>query len=560
RGDTTALEKHLHDPTVLSDWLVKNIRGYSADRGLISIDVNGVTVTDFSCRIFPADDVRIYPVAGTLIQAIQIGLLLFSVVYALTHKTASASYETGTALAVANTRAVQSSPGEVIRETLGCCRSYPDYAVQQTMRFTSPYNYYVYMYVSLGTGTYAHNAEEILIGDTPVSSFDADYTFYAANATVKNDERTENWYNCTNVGATTSASGLDLGTTSPSTVYITGDSATVSSTSVTINQSGDDDTALTEMFTVGEMLTVRVPFTVRITDPTDNSEGVMIIRGEGFDRELNFAVGDAATIVVDDKSYDLYVSRIWPETTDTSGNSLPTGYTFSSTQGTETAWNGASAGVSSETTQLIVEPTGAQYYVTSVSSSSFRVSQYINGELSSWNGFYARTQTDYDISYVDDNDIWLGPFVASPEDEEVDALEVNFTFPNGLIDYNNKGKKKNCSVDILLAYSLDEGVSWQEKTFTYKGKDVDGIGFTERITFSAAKNVQVRCRRTNEAGEDNRRDNCYWQALRTRLTTRPSSYPVPTFALTLRSGGMLAADSERQLSLKLTRQYTRGAE
>ncbi|HEL8049606.1 TPA: hypothetical protein UZ504_004930, partial [Escherichia coli] len=109
RGDTTALEKHLHDPTVLSDWLVKNIRGYSADRGLISIDVNGVTVTDFSCRIFPADDVRIYPVAGTLIQAIQIGLLLFSVVYALTHKTASASYETGTALAVANTRAVQSS-------------------------------------------------------------------------------------------------------------------------------------------------------------------------------------------------------------------------------------------------------------------------------------------------------------------------------------------------------------------------------------------------------------------------------------------------------------------
>ncbi|EGP3296903.1 kinase, partial [Escherichia coli] len=147
----------------------------------------------------------------------------------------------------------------------------------------------------------------------------------------------------------------------------------------------------------------------------------------------------------------------------------------------------------------------------------------------------------------------------SPEGEETDALEVNFTFPGGLIRYNSKGKKKSAGVTVVLRYSLDGGGSWKEKTFSYSGKTVDGIGYTERITFSAAKHVQVMCRRTSEAGEDGAQDTCYWQALRTRLTRRPSQYGIQTMALTLRSGGMLAADSERQLSLKLTRNYTRGA-
>lgn len=206
-----------------------------------------------------------------------------------------------------------------------------------------------------------------------------------------------------------------------------------------------------------------------------------------------------------------------------------------------------------------MEATGAQYYASSVSSSSVRVTQYIDGVVSRWKGFYSRTQTDYDVSYVNDNNLWLGPFVASPEGEETDALEVNFTFPGGLVRYNSKGKKKSTGVTVVLRYSLDGGGSWKEKSFSYSGKTVNGIGYTERITFSAAKNVQVMCRRTSEAGEDGAQDTCYWQALRTRLTTRPSQYDIRTMALTLRSGGMLAADSERQLSVKLTRNYTRGA-
>ncbi len=561
RGDATALEIHLHDPTVLSDWLLKNVTGYSAERGLISIDVNGVTVTDFSSRIFPADDVRIYPVAGTIMQAIQLGLLLFSVVYALTRKAPESEYETGTALAVANTRAVNASPGEVIRETLGCCRSYPDYVVQQTMRFTSPYNYYVYMYVSLGTGTYSHNAEDILVGDTPVSSFDADYTFYAANASVKNDERTENWYNCANVGATTSASGLDLNASAPGTETVEGGSVTVSGPRVTVNS---PNVALTSQISTGQMLTIRVPVEVNVTFASENGTAYdWILVGSDAADELNFSAGDAVTVIIDQKEYDVWVQRVITD----SSSGKPVGYTFSLADPTSEYFSSSTADSAAfpwswprATFEAVFEPQGCQYMVTSVNSSTILVSQYVNGELSSWNGFSSRTNDEFYIDYVNTRNVWLGPFVATPEGEAADALEVNFTFPNGLIDYNDEGEKKSCEVTLSLGYSLDGGVSWNTRDYTYRGKYVDGIGFTERITFSASKNVQVRCRRLNEAGKKNRRDTCYWQALRTRLTTRPLSYPVPTFALTLRSGGMLAANSERQLSLKLTRQYTRGAE
>ncbi|HEL8054342.1 TPA: hypothetical protein UZ505_004906, partial [Escherichia coli] len=323
--------------------------------------------------------------------------------------------------------------------------------------------------------------------------------------------------------------------------------------------------ALTSQISTGQMLTIRVPVEVNVTFSSENGTSYdWILVGREAADELNFSVGDAVTVVIDQKEYDVWVQSVLTD----SSSGKPVGYTFSQVDPVSdyfTDSNASRAGYPwnwpRATFEAVFEPQGCQYRVTSVTSSTIYVSQYVNGELSSWNGFSSRTSDEFYMDYINSRDsVWLGPFVATPEGEEADALEVNFTFPNGLIDYNDEGEKKSCQVILILGYSLDGGVSWQEKTFTYKGKYVDGIGFTERITFSAAKNVQVRCRRTNEAGEDNRRDNCYWQALRTRLTTRPSSYPVPTFALTLRSGGMLAADSERQLSLKLTRQYTRGAE
>ncbi|MCP5737962.1 phage tail protein, partial [Klebsiella pneumoniae] len=67
------------------------------------------------------------------------------------------------------------------------------------------------------------------------------------------------------------------------------------------------------------------------------------------------------------------------------------------------------------------------------------------------------------------------------------------------------------------------------------------------------------CRRTNEQGEGNSRDNMYWQSLRGRLLSRPSSYSgVTTMAVTVETGGKLAAQSDRRVNIVATRIYDTG--
>lgn len=52
----------------------------------------------------------------------------------------------------------------------------------------------------------------------------------------------------------------------------------------------------------------------------------------------------------------------------------------------------------------------------------------------------------------------------------------------------------------------------------------------------------------------------YWQALRGRLLTRPASYAgVSLMAVTVESGGKLAAQSDRRVNVVATRIYDTGA-
>ncbi|WP_375552473.1 host specificity factor TipJ family phage tail protein, partial [Klebsiella pneumoniae] len=63
----------------------------------------------------------------------------------------------------------------------------------------------------------------------------------------------------------------------------------------------------------------------------------------------------------------------------------------------------------------------------------------------------------------------------------------------------------------------------------------------------------------NEQGSNNARDSMYWQALRGRLLTRPSSYPgVSLMAVTVETGGKLAAQSDRRVNVVATRAYDSG--
>ncbi|OUH58736.1 hypothetical protein AZ026_000235, partial [Klebsiella pneumoniae] len=103
------------------------------------------------------------------------------------------------------------------------------------------------------------------------------------------------------------------------------------------------------------------------------------------------------------------------------------------------------------------------------------------------------------------------------------------------------------------------GSGWVSHQGEYALKNVNGLGFTERITLSSPGLVEVRCRRRNEQGSNNARDSMYWQALRGRLLTRPSSYPgVSLMAVTVETGGKLAAQSDRRVNVVATRAYDSG--
>ena len=46
---------------------------------------------------------------------------------------------------------------------------------------------------------------------------------------------------------------------------------------------------------------------------------------------------------------------------------------------------------------------------------------------------------DFAASGINDNETWLGPFLACPQNEVVDAFEVNFAFPNGICGSRTTG-------------------------------------------------------------------------------------------------------------------------
>lgn len=177
-----------------------------------------------------------------------------------------------------------------------------------------------------------------------------------------------------------------------------------------------------------------------------------------------------------------------------------------------------------------------------------------------WPGFTERTLLDAQVTGVNDDYAWLGPFLACPDGETTTVIENNFIFPNGHIQYNSKGKPKSHSVRVLVQYrNAATAGAWITRTYDFKGKTADGHGYTRRISGLAAAQYEVRVRRTTKIGGSNTVNNVYWQALRSLLRARPSSYAgVTTMGITVRTGNRLAAQSDRRISMVPTRIYSGG--
>lgn len=679
------LETHEHGVTSIRNWLVANVEGYE-DRDVppLTVEVEGLSIPPgewATCVIRPDSDVRFYPVPFGLEAAtiawIGVGISVAAAAYSLfmmsSIDTGGYTSSTGRSLDLNPAKANTAKLGDAIREVFGRVRIYPEYVVQPVTRFDAadPTKMRVQMLLCLGVGDLIYTNGDIRVGSTPASTLPGfSSTHYPPGADVSGDERSENWFNSTEVGGTSSGTGLDMAQTSPDSDDIIADSMTVSGASVTFtgldtddgDDDDEDDNSLPDSWVTGAIVEIKAPTNYLIS----TSSGYSVFASSLL-TELAPVAGMPVTLSFNSVDYDLVIASYIPgqEAVPGEGGSAakiqasaaPVTYDFSTSsstfmitwQGTTytvslvanyismsgllaaitegltgsglvardnggtvliteaaspfvggaitssslpaavfgdapvytsgTASTGGSPAVTANVTlaynsttgtafsgmpegvqRLSLAHRGNEYQIVSADGTTATVARLVNGSVDeSWPGFTARTMIDYEATGLNDTLSWLGPFLVCPENETVDMFEVNF-FPNGICGFDSKGKKRLRHVEWEIQYRVyGSGSGWVSHQGEYALKNINGLGFTERITLSSPGLVEVRCRRRNEQGSNNARDSMYWQALRGRLLTRPSSYPgVSLMAVTVETGGKLAAQSDRRVNVVATRFYDSG--
>nr|WP_303626827.1 host specificity factor TipJ family phage tail protein [Klebsiella pneumoniae] len=651
----------------------------------VAFEVNGKPVPPAEwplCFISAESDVKAYPIPGEGVTATTIAawaaaaIAAASAVYVLITMSnmdkGGYSSSNGLGLDLNPAKANQAKLGDPIREVFGRCRIYPDYVVQPVTRFNpdDPTRMTVEMMVCLGKGNFAFTNGDIRVGSTPILALGDSFSHnvYAPGADVSGDRRSENWFNSTEVGGTSSGSGLDMAQTSPDSTDITADSMTVLGPSVTfsglVDSSVDDDegNSLPESWVTGALVTIVAPANFQIS----TAAGYSVLTNDLI-AEINPSPGMPVTLEINGAQYDLFIATYTPKqdavpgvggtAAAVRGNAAPTTYDFSvnnenftliwqgnyyfvqlvdnyitmsglldainskltgsgliahddggvvrieeisspwkggdidsifpvSVFGDDpefthgTASSGGSPAITANVTLAYGSVTGAafsgipegsqrlslahrgnEYRIADADGTTATVQRLVDGVIDpTWQGFSPRTMIDYQATGISDNNTWMGPFLVCPENELVDAFEVNFSFPSGICGFDSKGKKRIRHCEWEIQYRVyGSGAGWTSKQGVYALKNVNGLGFTERFNLASPGLVEVRCRRLNEQGSNNARDSMYWQALRGRLLARPSSYAgVTLMGVTVETGGKLAAQSDRRVNVVATRIYDSG--
>lgn len=224
------------------------------------------------------------------------------------------------------------------------------------------------------------------------------------------------------------------------------------------------------------------------------------------------------------------------------------------------------AGVPSGAQRIAIAPRGYRYRITQINGSVLSVQRMMyatDGSLvvdSSWPGFSGRTVLDGNITGINDNYNWMGPFLTCPNGELTNVIELNFIYPQGLIDIGSKdGKWHWHDVQISIQYRLSGSTVWTERQITHGDITVNMIGFTHRLNLPTSGNYEVRVRRITPVWGGTTRDSVQWQSMRAMLQARPTRYEgITTMALTVRAGSRLAAQADRRVNVVATRLYDDG--
>ena len=315
------LETHQHKAMTIHRWFLLNVKGYDAEKTQpVCVEVDGMAVASgewYQWEIGPESDVRIYPIpyaVGFAIASLVIAVAAaaYSIYMMNNLDTASSNPAAGDSLQLNSAKANTVKLGDPIREVMGKYRVFPDYVVQPVSRFDSsdPEIFRTSMLLCIGVGNFSIPQSGIRVGSTPVSSFgdDVSYTIYQPGANVLADARSENWWSSTEVGGTSSGSGLDTNSTAPGSVYVNSDAVLFDGNTITligVSSSGgedEEDPSIPSSWVEGTVLTVVAPDSYVIS----TSAGYSVIYGDFI--ELVPVVGMPVTLTFNDNNYNLFVA------------------------------------------------------------------------------------------------------------------------------------------------------------------------------------------------------------------------------------------------------------
>jgi hypothetical protein len=567
------IETHQHQKTSLADWFFFNVDGFDLDREHpIIIEVNCVEIAPDKWRntvIDAQDDVRIYPKPYAIgagvsawvyaYYAVVAAVALYSVYMILTMSSQGAANTNtnGDGLELNPAKANSAKLGDPIREVFGRQRIYPDYVVQPVNRFVSgkPETYQAHLFLSIGVGEFEFTKNDIRIGNTPIAALgsDVEYVVYPPGADVSGDFRSENWWSSTEVGGTSSGAGLDMAVTAPDGNTVSATTATASGYTVFFDISTPADKAdFKDTWVAGKNVSIKMPADFSV----QNQNGYSLITGDSL-KELNAYVGMPVTLYIGKSGFDLLITSYQDSKTDPD-TQITTPITPRVTL--SYADNTPFHGLGERQQRLSISHRGCEYRISEVNGLTVTLDRVIDGIVDkNWTGFIPRTVMDFIADNINDKERWLGPFLACPENEKVDAIELNFAFPSGICDWDDEGRKERQSVLWAVEYRYVNQTNWTHIEGKWYEKNVNGLGYTLRYNFPEPGLIEVRARRRNIQNDDGAHDNMYWQALRGRLLKRPTSYPdVTTIGITVTTGGKLAAQSDRRVNIVATRKYNNG--
>lgn len=418
----------------------------------------------------------------------------------------------------------------VVPELAGRFRRFPDYLTPPRRYFVNKREQWLVFLANIGPGLHDVHPSEVRVGDTSFAALGADaaYTVYAPGADLSAVIPAQIWYTSPGVGSTSSGSaGLEL-TTEPAN-RVNSDPATYSFSGGLITRSSG---FFPDGWGIGTEINVEYQRPYVIADFNlpplySNFTGYFahlpslavgsLVKVGAFESNVFWKIA-AVTFV----SGGTYTIRFADATTDMPihvAASGGTAYIF----GSDVKY----PIVSFDSDSLAVAPSTFETGVTMAS----RI-RYAGGTV------YGE---------------WSSEFLATPPGAVTSLLELDTFFPQGLCFLTDTGGLQSRSVSIEYQYRNSAGGGRTTLRYTYSDATVDQIGFTEQISIPSQAPL-VRARRVGAQSTSTQvQDKCQWYGLKTRLPNHTIYPRWTTIAISMRSGGKLASQSENQVNVTATR-------